>query len=69
MDYEELNNAYNDLIQPNKLIQRYKTPEQFVNYLGYCDLLDLYDMLRAFEEVEEYSYCAMIRDVIRYKES
>lgn len=69
MDYEELNNAYNDLIQPNKLIHHFKTDEEFVQWLFYGEILDLYATLRAFEDEEMYEYCAMIRDVIRYKES
>ena len=69
MDYEELNQAYEGLIQPDKLINHFKTDEEFVQWLFYGDLLDLYATLKAFEDMEMYEHCAIIRDVIRYKES
>lgn len=69
MDFQKLNDAYESLIQPDKLIHHFKTDEEFVQWLFYGDLLDLYATLKAFEDMEMYEYCSMIRDVIRYKES
>lgn len=62
-----LENAYFNLITPNRLIQLLNSNEKFIEWLDDGTLQDLQYTLEAFEEDELYEYCEVIKQVMDRK--
>lgn len=61
---EELEQLYLSLIQPEKLIQHFPTDMEFIEWLTLGTADELQWCLKAFEEAELFSHCALIKQQI-----
>ena len=61
---EDLIGMYEDFIEPTKIINHFKTDEDFVNWCEMGSNDDLKWALIAFEDAEEYRHCAKIKKVL-----
>ena len=61
----ELERAYLDFIHPTNFIKTFNTEREFIDWLLLGSREDIESCLQAFEEAEEYRWCAVIQRVLR----
>lgn len=63
-----LEEHYSQLVQPNKLIEMFKSREEFIEWAELGTASDLRAALIAFERDELYDHCKMLKMVLDQKE-
>jgi hypothetical protein len=61
---DELLGMYEDFVEPTKIINYFKTDEEFIKWCEMGSNDDLKWALIAFEDSEEYLHCAKIKKVL-----
>ena len=64
---DELIGFYEDFVEPNKIINHFKTDEEFLRWCDLGTIEDLRCTLKAFEDAELYEYCRIIFEVLKIK--
>jgi hypothetical protein len=61
--------AYSKLVQPNKLIELFNSPQEFKEWTELGTVSDLRACLIAFEQDELYDHCVVIKETLNQKEN
>lgn len=62
-----LEENYEQIMQPDKLVKSFKTMAEFKNWCQGGEVIDLEEAIKVFEAYELYEYCAIMKEVITEK--
>ena len=65
----DLNDAYDEILNPNELINNFDNLLEFEIWCLQCSVLDLEECLKLFEAHELYEHCVIIRNVLEDKKN